>query len=283
MWYDDPTTDGQIATPDGPAGPARRPASADAPPLPHQPQGLHPAPLAAALAPEAFLRTDYRGVTAFLNDLPGLRRGLGLRKVPPPSTRRYAEPRPLQRGGSAAPGGRPTAAVDGTGFEGRHAPRRPARRANSRRYPRRRYVRLTAPCRTASHPRARAGARPGPADGSPRPTGVMGRAAARARRPRVPAGAACDAGRHHRRGRGGGRPRSTAVPVDRRGRRQRPGPGHRRQVRQRSPERAPAGGGRLQPAQAAGGRRPAAPAAGGPPARMLPPGADPSPHDPGRR
>src|SRR5262245_54312288 len=52
MWYDDPTTDDQIATPVGPGGPARRASRAAALLLRHQPEGLHPAPARRRPDPE---------------------------------------------------------------------------------------------------------------------------------------------------------------------------------------------------------------------------------------
>lgn len=66
--------------------------------------------LFAILALKAFLRTDYRGVVAFLGDFPELRQDLGLAKVPHYSTLCYAERRLLQKGGSASSSARPSAA-----------------------------------------------------------------------------------------------------------------------------------------------------------------------------
>ena len=56
--------------------------------------------LFAVLALKAFLKTDYRGVVAFLGDFAELRGDLGLTKVPHYSTLDYAEQRllPVQRG-----------------------------------------------------------------------------------------------------------------------------------------------------------------------------------------
>src|SRR5438105_15154581 len=56
--------------------------------------------LFAALALKTFLRTDYRGVAAFLTDFAELRGDLGLDKVPDHSTLCYAEQRLLKRGSS---------------------------------------------------------------------------------------------------------------------------------------------------------------------------------------
>jgi hypothetical protein len=66
--------------------------------------------LFAALALKTFLKTDYRGVVAFLEDFPELRSDLGLAKVPHYSTLCYAERRLLKKGGSAGSSGRPCAA-----------------------------------------------------------------------------------------------------------------------------------------------------------------------------
>lgn len=57
--------------------------------------------LVAILALKTFLRTDYRGVTEFLQDFPELRTDLGLKKVPHYSTLCYADRRLRQKGGSA--------------------------------------------------------------------------------------------------------------------------------------------------------------------------------------
>ena len=51
--------------------------------------------LFAVLALKTFLKTDYRGVVAFLADFAELRDDLGLKKVPHYSTVRYAEARLL--------------------------------------------------------------------------------------------------------------------------------------------------------------------------------------------
>ncbi len=66
--------------------------------------------LFAVLALKTFLKTDYRGVVAFLADFPELRADLGLTKVPNFSTLSYAERRLLKRGASAASSAAPSAA-----------------------------------------------------------------------------------------------------------------------------------------------------------------------------
>src|ERR687883_244946 len=66
--------------------------------------------LFAILALKTFLKTDYRGVAAVLEDFPELRRDLGLAKVPHYSTLNYAEQRLLQEGVSASSSGRRSAA-----------------------------------------------------------------------------------------------------------------------------------------------------------------------------
>ena len=58
--------------------------------------------LFAALALKTFLKTDYRGVVAFLDDFAELRADLGLKKVPDHSTLCYAEQR-LLKGGPMSP------------------------------------------------------------------------------------------------------------------------------------------------------------------------------------
>ncbi len=68
------------------------------------------AQLFACLALKTFLKTDYRGVVAFLDDFPELRQDLGLTKLPHFSTLCYAEQRLLKKGGSANSSAAPSAA-----------------------------------------------------------------------------------------------------------------------------------------------------------------------------
>jgi len=58
--------------------------------------------LFAVLALKTFLKTDYRGVVAVLDDFAELRTDLGLKKVPDHSTLCYAEQR-LLKGGATSP------------------------------------------------------------------------------------------------------------------------------------------------------------------------------------
>jgi hypothetical protein len=59
------------------------------------------AQLFAALAVKTFLKTDYRGAVAILDDFAELRQDLDLAKVPDHTTLWYAEQRLLKRGASA--------------------------------------------------------------------------------------------------------------------------------------------------------------------------------------
>lgn len=68
------------------------------------------AQLFAILALKTFLKTDYRGVVAFVADFPELQHDLGLTKVPHYSTLCYAEERLLKKGGFAACSATPSAA-----------------------------------------------------------------------------------------------------------------------------------------------------------------------------
>ena len=68
------------------------------------------AQLFACLALKTFLKTDYRGVVAVLDDFPELRADLGLSKVPHYSTLCYAEQRLLKKGASASSSAKPSAA-----------------------------------------------------------------------------------------------------------------------------------------------------------------------------
>lgn len=58
--------------------------------------------LFAVLALKTFLKTDYRGVTAFLADFAEIRNDLGLEKVPDHSTLCYAHQRLLKKGSSSS-------------------------------------------------------------------------------------------------------------------------------------------------------------------------------------
>jgi hypothetical protein len=58
--------------------------------------------LFALLALKTFLRTDYRGVVAVLDDFAELRSDLGLSKVPDQSTLCYAKKRLLKKGSSSS-------------------------------------------------------------------------------------------------------------------------------------------------------------------------------------
>src|SRR5262249_7696639 len=129
-------------------------------------------------------------------------------------------------------GERPTAAVDGTGLESRHASRHYARRSNSKRFRPRRYVLLTVPCHPRSHLLAAAEVRLGPTNESPLFTDVMDEAARHARWGRVLADAAFDAERHHAQCREDFHIRSTAIPINRRSQgRKWPRSKYRRQMR----------------------------------------------------
>jgi hypothetical protein len=57
--------------------------------------------LFAVLALKTFLKTDYRGVVATLEDFAELRDDLGLSKVPDPSSLCYANQRLLKKGSSS--------------------------------------------------------------------------------------------------------------------------------------------------------------------------------------
>lgn len=131
-------------------------------------------------------------------------------------------------------GGRPEAAVDGTGLESRHTSRHYARRRSSKRYRWRRYVLLTVACHTQSHLLAGAEVALGPANESPHFAGVIDQAVAHARWDRVLADAAHDAEHNHELCRDGYGIRSTVIPINRRGHgRKWPRSKYRRQMRRR--------------------------------------------------
>jgi hypothetical protein len=66
--------------------------------------------LFALLALKAFLKTDYRGLTAVLHDFPALRQDLGLTAVPHYSTLCYAARRLLKKGTASCSSSRPRCA-----------------------------------------------------------------------------------------------------------------------------------------------------------------------------
>jgi hypothetical protein len=68
------------------------------------------AQLFAILALKTFLKADYRGAVALLDDFPEPRADLGLAKVPHYSTLCKAERRPPKEGASASPSAAPSAA-----------------------------------------------------------------------------------------------------------------------------------------------------------------------------
>jgi hypothetical protein len=67
--------------------------------------------LFALLALKAFLKTDYRGLVALLQDFAELRRDLGLDKLPHYSTLCYAAKRLLKKGSSSCSSSRPPCAL----------------------------------------------------------------------------------------------------------------------------------------------------------------------------
>jgi Transposase domain (DUF772) len=68
------------------------------------------AQLFAILALKTFLKTDYRGAVAILDDFAELRQDLGLAKVPDHTTLWHAQRRLLQKGASARSSGGRSAA-----------------------------------------------------------------------------------------------------------------------------------------------------------------------------
>src|SRR5262249_3609810 len=145
--------------------------------------------LFALLALKTFFKADYRGVIQLLADFAELRDELGLDKVPHYATLCYAAKRLLKKGrpscSSSGPpranqsgliGGKPRAAVDATGLEGRH-PSRYSFKRSGRRHSSRLWARLTVACDTKSHFLAGATVRLGPANGAPRFRPAMAQAA----------------------------------------------------------------------------------------------------------
>jgi hypothetical protein len=203
--------------------------------------------LFAILALKQFLKTDYRGVTAFIEDFAELRDDLGLKKVPNYSTLCYAEGRLLKKGSSSSSRSapprphasardrglipdEPTAAVDATGLESRHASRCFARRPGAEHAC---WAKLTAAVDTASHFLAGAAVTVGPSSDSPQFRPVLARASLAATWDRALADAAFDTGAHHAYARDEPGIRSGVTPINARGHDGEPGGFYRSQMPRR--------------------------------------------------
>jgi len=135
-------------------------------------------------------------------------------------------------------GGKPTAAVDGTGLDSRHASRHYTRRDKSKRFPMRRYVLLSVVCHAESHLLAAAEVRVGPTNESPLFIDLIDEAGCHARWDRVLADAAYDAEHNHRLCREEWLIRSSVIALNRRrSGRKWPKTKYRRQMRRRFPKR----------------------------------------------
>jgi hypothetical protein len=131
-------------------------------------------------------------------------------------------------------GSKPTAAIDGTGLDSRHASRHYTRRNKSQRFHMRRFVLLTVACHAESHLLAAAEVRVGPTNESSLFTDLIDQASGHARWDRVLADAAFDAEHNHRLCREDWLIRSTVIPINRRGNgRKWPRTKYRRQMRKR--------------------------------------------------
>jgi transposase len=114
-------------------------------------------------------------------------------------------------------GGRPTAAVDGTGLESRHTSRYFFERSGKK-HTSRLWTKLTVAADTASHFFVGATASAGPSNDSPQFHPVMAQASLAVRWDRVLADAAFDSEEHHRFCREALRVRATVIPLNRRNR-----------------------------------------------------------------
>jgi hypothetical protein len=133
-------------------------------------------------------------------------------------------------------GGKPTAAIDGTGLDSRHTSRHYTSRCKSKQP--RRFVLLTVACHAESHLVAAAEVRVGPTNESPLFTDLLDEATRHARWTRVLADAAYDAEHHHAQCRDDYKIRTTAIPVNPRGTgRKWPRSKYRRQMKRRFPKR----------------------------------------------
>jgi transposase len=204
--------------------------------------------LFAILVLKYFLKTDFRGVVAFLADWPDLRRALGLKNVPHYSTLCYAQERLLEDGKfqrllaavwefarqQRLIDTRPEVAIDATGLESRHVSAHYVDRKGYRRFKRKKWPKLTAVAHTATHLIAGVVVSQGPSQDSPQFPDAIKQAATHLHPDRVLGDKGYDGEHNHRLCREELGIRSTIIPINKRNRgRKWPKSKYRRQMRRR--------------------------------------------------
>lgn len=208
------------------------------------PQRFTQPQLVACLVLMQFFKTDYRGICVLLSDWNELRHVLGLKKVPHYSTLCYAQHRLLQQPTFQAllhaiwqslepPSAGRTGIVDATGVEVRYASRYYVWRTGFRRFPRRRWPKLTLVGDAATHLIAGLVVSWGPSQDSPQFPAAVRQAAQHVNWQRILGDAAYDAEHNHRLCRDELGIRSTVIPLNRRRRRKWPKTRYRRQMKKR--------------------------------------------------
>lgn len=186
--------------------------------------------LFACLVLKVFLKTDYRGLVATLQDFQELQATLGLTNVPHYSTLCYAHQRLLKDGlfhtvaaavmrqaqDQALVPDRPTAVIDATGLEARQVSRYYVWRKGYRRFSRSHWPKVTLVGDTYSHLIATGFVTQGPSQDSPQFKPALRQAAALVGWDRLLADAAYDAEQNHQFCREQLGIRSTVIPLNRR-------------------------------------------------------------------
>jgi hypothetical protein len=211
------------------------------------PRRFTQAQLFACLVLMQFFKTDYRGICQLLQDWRQLRHLLGLSRIPHYSTLCYAHQRLMRQSNfrallhatwqQAVPEGETiphrSGIVDATGLEARHVSRHFVWRAGYRRFPRRRWPKLTLVGDAQTHLIGAAVITWGPSQDSPQFPAAIRQSAQHVQWDRIIADTAYDAEHNHRLCRQQLGIRSTVIPLNpRRGRRW-PKTLYRRQMKRR--------------------------------------------------
>jgi hypothetical protein len=213
----------------------------------YSPKTYTQAQLFACLVLKVFLKTDYRGLVATLQDFQELQTALGLASVPHYSTLCYAHQRLMKEGlfqileatvmrqaqDQALVPNHPTAVIDATGLEARQVSRYYVWRKGYRRFSRSHWPKVTLVGDTHSHLIAAGIVTKGPSQDSPQFKPALRQAATVVTWDRLLADAAYDAEHNHQLCREHLGIRSTVIPLNRRRGRLWPKSRYRRQMKRR--------------------------------------------------
>jgi hypothetical protein len=205
------------------------------------------AQLLACLVLMQFMKTDYRGLVQMLMDFSEFRQVLKLKRVPHFSTLCYAHRRLWRQPAFRAVQQRiwqharqvelvsnaPTGVIDATGLEARHVSRYYVWRAGFRRFPRRRWPKVTLVGEVQSHLIGAGWVTWGPSQDSPQFPPTMRQATENAHWDRLIGDTAYDAEHNHRLCREELGIRSTVIPINPRNQRKWPTTRYRRQMKRR--------------------------------------------------